>query len=343
MKFEFHIDDVSREQWEQHAKLFADYSIYQTWAYQQVRSDMEGQKVSRFIIKDENGRVATMGQVRIKHVRILGLKIGYIQWGPLVRTSSDTISCSIQLLRALRQAYVDSKVNVLRVVPNICADRIGSEFSKMLVESGFQLVRSVGPYHTMMFPLDMSEQDMRNRSHRSWRRYLNKAEINNIEIREGIDQEYFNVLEELYISALDRKKFKGLNPGEFVRTQTLLSPHEKMNIVVAYYESQPVTAHATSYLGDTALGILTASNEKGLRCSASYIVWWRTLLASKRAGMKKYDMGGIDPDNNPHVYQFKSRMGGQESFHIGIFEAYSSTHARVTWRMCERIYRYLKG
>jgi len=58
--------------------------------------------------------------------------------------------------------------------------------------------------------------------------------------------------------------------------------------------------------------------------------------------MRRYDLGGVHPDDNPSVYQFKLRMGADEASHIGAFEACSSLHARITWRAAEKVYRTLK-
>lgn len=343
MNYEIMVDNIDRHKWEQYAKEFADYSIYQTWPYQQIRAEMDGQQVSRAIIKNENGHVATMGQVRIKHVKPLGLKVGYVQWGPLFRGKNGKLNCTVAALKKLCENYLGTRVNILRVVPNAFGDEAGLEVAQMLKASGFQRVPTVAPYRTMIFPLDISEQEMRSKLHRKWRSVLRKAEQKNIEIRESSDDKYLKILKEWYISSQKRKKFKGLDVQVFIRTQQLLLPGQKMNVVLAYDSSEPLTADVTSYLGDTAVGILQASSEKGLQCGASYLVWWSALLAAKHAGMKSYDLGGIDPDNNPNVYQFKLRMGGEEAFYIGAFEAYSSLRARIIWRTCERIYRYLKG
>ncbi len=58
--------------------------------------------------------------------------------------------------------------------------------------------------------------------------------------------------------------------------------------------------------------------------------------------MKRYDLGGIDPKNNPNVYQFKSRMGGEEHFYIGAFEACTNSIVKNLWRVVETFYRCLK-
>ena len=74
------IDNILREDWEDQAKSFADYSIYQTWPYQQVRAEMDGQEISRILIRDDSGKSILMAQVRIKRIGLFGLNIGYVQY-----------------------------------------------------------------------------------------------------------------------------------------------------------------------------------------------------------------------------------------------------------------------
>ena len=47
----------------------------------------------------------------------------------------------------------------------------------------------------------------------------------------------------------------------------------------------------------------------------------RRLLHAKHQGTLWHDLGGIDPEANPGVYQFKSRMGGEEMKAKGPYEA----------------------
>ncbi|MHC4543144.1 MAG: lipid II:glycine glycyltransferase FemX [Planctomycetota bacterium] len=336
------VDNISREDWERYAANFADYSIYQTWEYQEVRAKMDGQVVSRVIVKDERDKVATMCQVRIKHVKLLGLKIGYVQWGPLFRCKDGKSRCSIEALKKLRAVYLGNRLNVLRIVPNSRDDEFGRTFAEMLQSAGFTSVQSIEPYRTFILPVDDSEDGIRKRLRKSFRRDLKKAESSTIEIREGKGKECCAILEKLYVELLRRKKFKGLNPQEFIKTQALLSNSEKMNIILAYKDNEPVAAHLATNLGDTAVVLLAASNEKGLACGSSYIIWYRGALAACRVGMKLYDLGGIDPENNPTVYQFKSRMGGKDQSHVGAFEAYTNCAVRTIWRMSERVYNLIR-
>ncbi len=341
MAFEIIVDNINREEWERYAANFADYSIYQTWPYQQVRAEMNGQELSRIVIKNENGTVLTMCQVRIKHIKLLTLKIGYIQWSPLVRGRNGILKYFIPALKALRKAYVGNKVDVLRIVPNVCNDEIGKQLSEMLIRSGFQYVHSIAPYRTLMLRVDDSQEEIRKRLRKSFRRDLKKAENSGIEIREGCDETFCEILKELYLASLKRKGFKGLDVQEFIKTQQILSSAEKMNIIVAYLDGEPIAAHLASNLGDTGVVLLAASSEKGLACGASYLIWYKGAVAAWRAGMKRYDLGGIDPDNNASVYRFKSRMGGKECLYIGVFEAYDKLFAKMIWKITEKGYRFL--
>ena len=101
----------------------------------------------------------------------------------------------------------------------------------------------------------------------------------------------------------------------------MLPAAEKMNVIVAYSSGRPIAVHLASNLGQTAVVLLAAGNREALKCGASYLIWYKGAVAAWQAGMKMYDMGGIDPENNPTVYQFKSRMGGDEYTHIGTFES----------------------
>ena len=60
MEYKVLIDDIEPAQWTEYACAFSDYNIYQTWAYQEVRADMDDQKLSRAVVKDEKDDVVAM-------------------------------------------------------------------------------------------------------------------------------------------------------------------------------------------------------------------------------------------------------------------------------------------
>jgi len=342
MSYQVKIDSMTRDEWEERANSFSDYSIYQTWPYQLTRAETEKQDVSRIVIEDTNRTTVIMAQVRIKHVAPLGLKIGYVQWGPLFRKKDDTINCSVEMLNQFKNAYLRTKVNVLRITPNVLNDETGQKVFESLQASGFEHVQSYSAYRTFILDVSDNEDEIRKRLRKSFRRDLKKAEKADMEILEGHDENLCRIFEDLYRSSLKRKGFKGLDPQEFLKPMQTLSKTEQMNIHVVLFQDKPASALLSTCVGDTSLVLLAASNELGLKCGSSYLAWYQGAVSAHNAGMKFYDLGGIDPVNNPNVFQFKSRMGGREVFHIGTYEACSSSLVKNTWWIAQKIYYHIK-
>jgi len=343
MSFKVLIDEIEQEQWSEYTSSFADYSIYQTWHYQEMRAEKGGQKVSRFVVKDENNVIVAMSHIRIKDVKPLGLRIGYIQWGPLICRKDGTSQCLVEVLKLLREAYLGKRVNVLRIVPNVINNAENQGLIEKLQANGFLQTQSILPYHTMILALNHPEEVVRTGLHQSWRRMLYKAERAGVEIKEQTDEAPFKILERFYADLSRKKGFKGsVDPRLFARTQSALLQSERMSVMVGFCEDEPVTVHVTSNLGDTAIFLLSASSAKGYECRSSYLAWWRAIVSSNNKGMKKFDVGGIDFVDNPTVSRFKAGVGGEESFHIGTFESYTDSVVKNTFRMTEKIYRKLK-
>lgn len=341
MNYTIEIDKITQAEWQSLVTHFRDYTLYQTWAYQQVRCQMDCQDISRAIVKDTNNCVVAMLQVRIKRIPLAGLRIGYVQSGPLIHRWDEKYSIDPELFALIRHAYLQ-KVDVLRIVPPVIADSSAKKHVDRLQLSGYYRVTRIPVYHTFQFPLD-DEESMRKRFDRTWRSSLKKAEQVGIDIKETTEMEGLEVLKQIYNLSKERKGFAGLDPKVFVKTQKYLPPQEKMWTIVAYHQGKPVSAFGTSYLGHIAHGTIAGSTKEGLQCGASYLCWWRMLLAAKRAGMEVFDLGGIDPKNNPNVYQFKKRMGGEEIFYIGTFDAVKTPSVGIIWRAIESVYKTVQS
>lgn len=343
MEYKVQIDDIEPAQWAEYTGLFADYNIYQTWAYQEVRANMDGQTVSRAVVKDEKDHVVAIAHVRIKHVESLKLRIGYIQTGPLFFRKDGACGCSAEVVKALREAYLGPKVNVLRMAPNIIDDPENQGYIQVFEANGFQRLENPAPYHTLILSLNCSTEDLRMGLHQKWRKKLRKAENAGVEVVVRSDEEPFRILESFYKELRERKGFKGVDPEIFARSHSALSDGEKMSLVVASFEGEPVTVHVASHLGDTTIALLVAGNEKGYTCNSSYLAWWKVLTTANDRGMKQIDFGGIDFENNLNVSRFKAGMGGEEKSHIGVFEAYTNFVVKGIFRKADMIYSKLRG
>jgi len=337
-----YIDSIDPIEWKRNSKYFMDYSVYQTWEYQQVRAVRVGQGISRILIVGNNGSPVLMGQVRIKRVPMLSLTIGYIQSGPLIQVRPYHESSALQALMELRQSFLCSRVNVLRLKPNIENDDHGERWIDLFSSAGFQRVTSVPAYHTMMLSLADSPEQILSRVHRESRRNIRKAEQRNLVFKEDTSDEFFDILKCLYAQAKERKGFAGIDAEDFAEAQKLFPEEDKPKILIAYHENEPISAHATAHVGLTAEPLIAANTPNGLKYGSSYLIWWKAYLRAKELGMRYYNLGGIDEKLNPKGYLFKKRMGGKEVFHIGAFEICKNPIIKKIWRAAEWAYRLIQ-
>ena len=72
------------------------------------------------------------------------------------------------------------------------------------------------------------------------------------------------------------------------------------------------------------------------------MAWWKSIITSHNRGMKKYDVGGVNFENNRDVSRFKAGLGGEETSHVGTFEVCTSSTVRKACKIVETIYRKVK-
>jgi len=119
----------------------------------------------------------------------------------------------------------------------------------------------------------------------------------------------------------DRKEYiPGVNYREFGETQRDLVAPLKMRIMISEYEGEPISSIICSAIGNTGIYILGATGDKGMKLKGSYLLQWKMIEWLKNNGYEWYDLGGINPERNPGVYQFKAGLSGVEVNFIGQYE-----------------------
>ena len=334
------VNQIGSKEWEEASMAFLDSNIYQTWAYQQVRSRIDGCVLDRVVVRDDAGIVRMMALIRVKRIPVIRFRVAYVQWGPLIRHSECL--ANTEAFHVFRDEYLGTYADVLRIVPNQIKNEQGAAIEEMLRVGGFTPVCYISAYQTMYMSLRGSEDDIRMRLHKSWRKSLNRAEKRDIKIYQGTNIDFFEQLKPLYALLRKRKGFRGLDPEIFAQTQELLPEKKKMHAVAAYFEGELVAVQISSYLGDTAVGLLSATAEKGLTCGASYRALWQRFMKAKQVGMCWFDLGGIDPKKNPDVYRYKARTGAEEREFIRVFDACRNTFIKRLWNIGGRLYNVIR-
>ncbi|HUN55337.1 MAG TPA: peptidoglycan bridge formation glycyltransferase FemA/FemB family protein [Smithella sp.] len=313
------VDQISKIEWEQLLLEFDDATIYQTWSYGVIRWGRSN--LSHMVLK-QKGEIIAAAQLRIIKIPLLGAGIAYVTWGPLWRRRNQSITADIfrHVINALKEEYVIRRGLLLRIRPNVFKKE-STDIISILDETGFKKNENAQPYRTLMLDLSSTANNIRKALDQKWRNQLNRAEKNNLIIQEGTGDELYHKFLILQKEMHERKKYiPGVDYDEFRKIQKDLPKTLKMIILICTFEEKVLSATICSMIGDTGIYLLGATGNEGMKTKGAYLSQWRIIEIMKASGCHFYDLGGIDPDDNPGVYHFKSGISRKEAYHIGQFE-----------------------
>jgi lipid II:glycine glycyltransferase (peptidoglycan interpeptide bridge formation enzyme) len=147
------------------------------------------------------------------------------------------------------------------------------------------------------------------------------------------------------LAALRARKTFDLDLDErfYADVQKELAERDRLVVGLATLDGTPVAGNVTSIHGDTAVYLLGATTDQGLKAQASYLLHWRTIELMRERDVAWYDLGGIDPEANPGVCAFKQRTNGFDVTAAGPFERVpEGFRARLTER-AERTYARVRS
>lgn len=330
------IDNISPPDWSQMLPRFDDATIYQTWSYGSVRW---GQDHLGHVVLKKDGEIIAATQVRIIKIPILGAGIAYVSFGPLWRPRGrqKDLGNFQQLVRALYNEYVLKQGLLLRILPNKIDDEDVDMIHSVLKEEGLLWQQSIPSYRTFLIDLSLSLEQLRKSLDQKWRNCLNRAEKNKLAIIEGTDDNLYERFSNIYKEMHDRKKFSEfVDINKMRAVQKDLRDQIKMAIMLCESETEPVSAVVCTAIGDTGIYLLGATNDKGRTLQASYLVQWRVIEWLKARECRWYDLGGIDPEQNPGTYHFKAGLSGRlgkEVRYIGQFDGCRSLLSSLLVKM----------
>lgn len=321
--FVIEVDEPDEARWTNIIRQFSDATIYQTWAYEKVRW---GERHMSHIVLRQNGCVAAAAQVRVVKTPLLPFGIAYVYWGPLWRVPGrePNPEVAVEMLRALRREYVERRGLLLRVAPREQAGDGKADFRQILESQGFRAGQNGKPYRTFVLDLTPPLEELRKSLRHTWRTNLNKAERQPFEVVVGTSAELYEQFMELYDRMHERKQFiQRVDVGEFKAMQGVLPDRFKMQVMICCLDKEPVVGGVCSAMGDTAIQLFLATTERALEAQGAYRLFWEQIRLLKERQVRYYDIGGVDPEENPGGYRFKAGLSGAMVSHVGDYEVCS--------------------
>jgi len=186
---------------------------------------------------------------------------------------------------------------------------------------------------TMHLNLQLSETELRQNLTKNWRHNLNRSNKLDYRICDIKDTE---VIIELYSELASTKNIKDLfTPCEIRSLMEIYG--DKIVVIGAVTPDGVVQAiRGAIIVSDRAIDIFAAASLFSRKHYLSYSLCWEILLRSKAQGCEVYNFNGVDPENNPGVYNFKKGTGAKLVEMLGEFEWSNIPLMRVLVRLMNR-------
>ncbi|MGD9899095.1 MAG: lipid II:glycine glycyltransferase FemX [Calditrichaceae bacterium] len=334
-KYQVEMMMMEKCDWTAILETFSDAGIYQTHEYGEVSKG--GSRLTHVLLREE-GVVVAAAQIRIQTAHKINRGIAYVFHGPLwrrwdIKPDAEHLR---QILGALKTEFAVNQKLLLRIVPKCYLE---DEQNESDVFSGLEFRKTDSPaYRTVYMDLSKTIDEIRASLSRNWRRHLNRSEKKGLSVREGTEDQLFEIFENLYGEMIDRKNFYSpLEVKNFRRMQKKFDAKFKMKIMICEDAKGPVAGIVGTGIGETGIYLLGATSTRGLSSDGSYLLHWEMIKWLKDQGCRWYDLGGVDPVRNPGGYQFKEGMRGQEINFIGTFEYCENTLSKIIVKSAERI------
>ena len=323
------VDSIDERGWHQILQEFEDANLYQTWSYASVT---HGERNMSHLILRKDGNIVAIAQARIARVPVIKAGIAYILWGPLWRRRGiDDHAGDIfrQSIRALRNEFVSRRGLVLRLLP-ILFDDDPSYFSAILAEEGFLPTQAARP-RTILMSLTPSIDELRAGLKRNWRRNLQAAEQNGLEVLEGSETSVLEPFIDIYKEMVGRKKFAEPNDINRLRQiQARLPTDLALKIMLCRSGGAVCAGLVWSEIGRMGTEVYAATSPLGLQNKSSYLLRWKLVEKLKRNHVAVYNLNGINPKENPGGYKFKSELAGQNGKDVHFLGRFDSSDSFVS-------------
>jgi len=288
-----------------------------------------------------------MAQLRIVRPTRLNFGMAYLRWGPLCERRGRPLDSEVvsRMAGALEGEYVRKRKLFLRILPNAF---VGSARAAAIQSAFFRFdsepASSDNTYRTFLLDLAPGLEELRKKLDAKWRGHLSRAERNNLEVIAGSSVEEYQIFCQIYDQMRKRKTFETtVDVEEFGRIQEELPEAQRMRILICEDRGARVAGLVTSAIGDSAIYLLGATNEDGMKSQGAYLLQWTMIRWLKEQGIRWYDLGGIDPVVNPGVYSFKKGFSGADVVQLSPMVACTSVVSSAVVKAGLALQRTFRG
>lgn len=296
--------------------------IFQSYLWGEVKSP--GWIPLRAILENENEQIVAAATVLKKTIPLLKKTIFYLPRGPVLVGWHDArlISCFISNLRKLAGLH---KAILIKIDP--CIREEETLPVRALQEEGF--VQAPGkhefgglqPRYTFRLNIEDDLDDIMHNLPKKIRykiRYGVKRGLN----FEHPGEEGLGLFEKVMEETGERGKFVTRNLAYYKKVYRTLVKEDRVDLVIGYYQEEPVTAGITFAFGDKAWAVYGGQTNRHRNLYAYHAMIWERIKWAKSKGASWFDFYGVPGqvrEDHPlyGIYHFKKSFGGDYYSFIG--------------------------
>lgn len=275
--------------------------------------------------------------------------LAYVPYGPEVEPSENNQGAFLEELSEILKSYLPKNCIALRYDLNWeshwCKEEdfdedgtwIGlpkSEFQEIKLNYGTcnrnlrKANTNILPANTIVLDLTQKESDLLQRMKPKTRYNIKLALRKGVEVR-SMGIEGLKIWYDLYHETALRN---GLFINDYLYFETMFASkmegednEVKVQLLVAYYDSIPLSAMFLVLSSYRATYLYGASSSQMRNVMSTYALQWKAIQIAKANNCFEYDMFGIAPSPNPShpmygLYKFKQGLGGEIYHQLGCWD-----------------------
>ncbi len=299
--------ELAAREWDGWLSSFEDRHVRQTLAWGRLKSG-SWSPVHAALFNGPTPLAAAL--ILERHLPLGAGSLLWVNGGPMYRkglTRGQDLASLQDFLEGLKDHARSRGRAIIRLNLEVAMDL---DAQLIVREAGF--ARPLSPLGSgLTYRADLTKplEEIRGGFERNWRNQLNRAEKAGAVVEFGRTPKLLGRYQPLHDALCVRKGLHGqrLSVAELQRMADVLG---KSILFFVVSTSGTDGCGGAIWIHDgRAWFALSAANEHGLRLNLPNAMYWRMLVHLKEMGVGVFDLTGIDPAENPGVYNFKKGLG----------------------------------
>ena len=295
--------------WQNYLSMVNLNSYLQMWEWGEYKSYSNWIPVR--VVGNLNSDLVVMAQLLVRYYP-LGFGIVWIPGGVIgnVDLWAGSLLDTVKKLTGLK--YLVIKINDMHKKSSedeILMERFGWLRSQNMLSTGLSL----------KWNLEKTESTIKSSLTKNWRHNLKRSNKHGLSF-ELWEQPNISDIRSLYE---EMEQFKGLpQQFSFMEIKNLIEIMKDSLLLFRCLDvdRQLVAIRACIIVEDKAWDIMAVTGNNARKNYASYGLFWELIRECIARGVKWYDLGGVDPEKNRGVWNFKKGTGAELIEYLGEWE-----------------------